>query len=201
MSLQKSILISLLTWPLFALVQIPLYILGWILVPIAAALKAHTKTPVDGLDGNGQPRVDYHFTWKFMYVWDNWEDGICAGRQYLDLPGEFLQIVYWSCVRNPINNTRVAPILSCTIDPKRVKYIGSRGWPQEYDKKPASSEYFYAWCGVYANLWWQFKVRGSVYRLWIGHKIMPIWSFFLSGQGCKFYYAVKEGWLRYEYSF
>ena len=174
MNFYFSILTAILTWPLVILLQIPAYLLGWILVPIATALKAYTVTQRLGqLDGNGEPRIDYHFTWRFMFLWDNWEDGICAGRQYLNLPGVFLQTVYWSCMRNPINNMRITPYISCKIEPIKVQFKGSQNSALKYDLRPATPEWYYAWCGPYSNVWWQFKMGGSIWRLWIGHKIMP----------------------------
>lgn len=170
-----AILCALITWPLIGPIQTLIYILGWITVPIAVLAGAYKSVPRPGLiDGNGQPRVDHHFTWPFMYVWDNWEDGIAAGRQYYDAGPVWKQIIYWTCIRNPANNMRTTPIISCKIKPERVGYVGGpHAIAQQFDKRPATSEWFFAWCGVYTGLWLQFGMAGSIYRFWVGWKIFP----------------------------
>lgn len=157
------------------LIFLPLVLLGWILIPLAVLFKAYKAIPMLGLlDGNGDPRVDYHFTWKFMHVWDNWEDGIAAGKQYKNMGSIPKQIIYWSCIRNPVNNLRIIPYLSCKIDPTKVNYIGGPHKSMEaFDKKPPVPEWFFAWQGIYSNIFWQFKLFGKLRRLWIGWKIFP----------------------------
>jgi hypothetical protein len=148
--------VSIPVWTLMILILTPLYILGWILVPIATASGAYVSSIEKSI--YGEYRLVYHFTWPFMYIWDNWEDGICAGQQYKELASKARQIIYWTCFRNPVNNHRAVPYLSCKIDPKKVKFYGT------------DTNYF-AYQGMYSNLYQEFKLFKWKFRFWIGHKI------------------------------
>jgi hypothetical protein len=152
-------------------------IIGWILVPIAATFKAYKK--VHEPDGWGVPKDKYHFTWMLLWPWDNWEDGIAD----ISLDQEdslWWRIVYWSCIRNPVNNLRLVPFLSVKIKPEKVNWVGSYGngnfinTPAEtrsYDTK--TKQWFFCWHGFYSNFYWQFNLFGQLMRFWIGWKILP----------------------------
>jgi hypothetical protein len=168
---------------------IPLMLLGWVMVPIATACGAYKK--VQDKDGAGNPRDEYHFTWRVMFIWDNVEDGI-YNDTYWKAPNTFLQIVYWSCLRNPVNNLRVSPTLSCQIDAPKVRFVGSItnktwygkaypatpniDWEQRtrtYDTK--IPQWFFAWQTIWhSNFYWQFNALGKLWRFWLGNaKIYP----------------------------
>jgi hypothetical protein len=86
------------------------------------------------------------------------------------------KIVAWNLIRNPAQGLRWMPILSCKIDPKRVRWMGSPHTnPMLYDMKPAKPECFYAYQGPYASLWWQYEsiITKKIVRLWIGWAIYP----------------------------
>lgn len=157
----KAILISPVMWTAMGLITIPLYLLGWILVPLAAAFEAYDWEEAKSI--YGEDIIRYHFTWPFMCLWDNWEDGCLAGKQYKDFKNKFLQIVYWSCVRNPVNNLRTVPYLSCKIDPSKIgfKWLG---------KKPMS---FFCWQFPYTVFYSEFNIINCRLRFWIGWKIQP----------------------------
>lgn len=161
------------SWLLYiGFVFLPLCLLGWILIPIAAACGAYKAEP----DGEGD--IVAHFTWPFMFLWDNVEDGI-ADDSYADFSSMFGKIVYWSAVRNPVNNLRVTKYLTCKIDPTKVGFHGSfanepgsiRSEIEKYDTR--IPQWFVCWCGFYTTWYWQFNFRGSLYRLWLGWKIYP----------------------------
>lgn len=188
------------SWILFELLNIPLIILGWVLIPIAAACKAY-KPDLDfvmsygdlpGVTAKGDD-VKYHFTWPFMFLWDNYEDGI-ANDTYWKAPNMFLQIVYWSANRNPTNNLRIVPYLSCKLNPEKIGFRGSfissdfdatdpvpemaatrfaykLATVNKYDTK--IPQWFFAWQGFYTNFYWQFNLGGKLRRFWIGWKIYP----------------------------
>lgn len=178
------------TWLIFIFgVQLPLILLGWILIPIAALCKAYKAegTTPDTIV-NGLPDPNYHFTWPFMYIWDNVEDGI-ANNNYSGYTNMFMRIVSWSANRNPVNNLRVVPYLTCMIDPKRVGFCGSLGNSDDYFRDMIWQnrvrlydthipQWFFCWQGVYTDWYWQFNFRGGLYRFWIGFKIYPtdIWG-------------------------
>jgi len=158
-------------WILFLSLRTVLILFGWVTVPIAALLYFY-GWQMDQ-DGVGNARMEAHFTSRFMWLWDNQEDGI-YNDTYWKAPNEFIQIVYWSCLRNPANNLRYVPYLSLKIDPKRVQWIGGPFiYPKFFDQKPPRPEWFFAWQGIYSNFFWQFNFRGEIYRAWIGWKIMP----------------------------
>lgn len=170
MGLSLRLLLSLPLWLAFLALRTLLILVGWIVVPISAALGAYEK--YQGADGVGTPRDQYRFTWRWMWLWDNQEDGI-ANDTYVKFDSMFMRIVYWSCFRNPVNNLRYVPLLSCKIDPSDVYFIGSKDLALSYDKKPAEVEWFYAWHGVYSNIWVQFEMFGGIWRFWLGWKIFP----------------------------
>jgi hypothetical protein len=158
-----GVLLSCPFWGVVLLLQLPIYVLGWVLVPLAVLFKAYEER-----EGK------WHFTWPFMYIWDNWEDGIAAGRQYYDAGPLWKQIIYWSCQRNPINNMRAVPIFSVKINPKKIKWVGGPyELAQQYDKPPRDVEWFFCWQFPYSNLWVQFRFLRKLLRLWVGWKLYP----------------------------
>lgn len=156
-----AVLISPFMWAAMGLITIPLYLLGWVLVPLAAALKAYKFE--DTISIYGESVRHCHFTWPFMYLWDNWEDSALAGKQYKDFKNDFLQIVYWSCVRNPVNNLRTVPYLSCKIDPSKIRFK----W---FGEKPMS---FFCWQFPYTVYYSESNIFKHRLRFWIGWKIQP----------------------------
>jgi hypothetical protein len=169
-------IIGPLLWiPAFAL-QLTLIILGWILVPLAVMCGAYEiRRSIYWPE-----KYIWAFTWDIMLLWNNEEDGCLAGKQYKDLKSIPLQIIYWSALRNPCNNLRFVPILSCRINPKKVKFTGSFGsstdkyLPKDevmkYDTK--IPQWYFASCGLYSCIYWQFTCLG-LRRLWIGWSIYP----------------------------
>jgi hypothetical protein len=175
------------SWILFECISIPLMLLGWIVVPVAAICGAYVKTDDNLAKPNDGPI--YHFTWKWMYIWDNWEDGI-ANQNYKKFDSMFMRIVYWSCLRNPTNNLRTVPYISCKIDMEGIGFFGSF-WDYEPDDRATElqlhapfieavkkydtkiPQWFFAWQGLYSNFYWQFMLNGKLRRFWIGWKIYP----------------------------
>jgi hypothetical protein len=166
---------------------IPLMLLGWVMVPIAAACGAYKK--VQDKDGAGNPRAEYHFTWPFMFVWDNVEDGV-ANDTYVNFKSMFMKIVYWSCFRNPVNNLRITPLLSCKINGSKVRFYGSFGSVKTplnelqktimlYDTKVP--QWFFAYQNIWhSNFYWQFNAFGKLWRFWLGNcKVYPTDILFL----------------------
>lgn len=148
-------------------------LLGWILIPIAAGCKAYTWT----WDGEKHEKKENpwvaHFTWPIMRLWQNFEDGI-ANDMYWKAPNTFLQIIYWSAIRNPANGLRTLPYISCQLRPEKINFIGS--FPPSdlelYDTK--IPQFFYCWQGLHSNIYWQFYIGKSLYRFWIGSaKLYP----------------------------
>lgn len=179
-----AVLISPFTWFTMGLITIPLYLLGWVLVPLAAALKAYRFE--DTVSIYGESVRHCHFTWPFMYIWDNWEDGCLDGKEYKDFKNDFLQIVYWSCWRNPVNNLRTVPYLSCKLDPDKIEFY----WFNDY--KPVRN---FCWQFPYTVLYYEFTIYKYNLRLWVGWKINPLdtirTDFGYRGRGAGFTCQIK----------
>lgn len=156
------------SWILFEiLIDIPLMLLGWILIPIMAGLKRYEVR-------QSQVNTNMIFAWKdsFMWVWGNEEDGILGGAEYFDPDiSEWRHIVLWCANRNPTNNLRYVPGLSLMINKERVGYIGNMSDIKLYDTP--IPQWFFAWQGFYTGFWWQFVLFGKLKRFWIGFKIYP----------------------------
>lgn len=164
------------SWILFeAVVDVPLMLLGWVVIPIAAACGAYTET---------SPNI-YHFTWKIMWLWDNYEDGI-ANNTYSHYDNMFLRIVSWSANRNPTNNLRLVPYLSFILDKDKVGYVGEVGGMSVKSPDDNSRDYilnrfdtnenqwYFAWHGAYTGWYWvnDFGFLGKR-RVFIGWKLYP----------------------------
>ena len=158
-------------WVIFFLFRTLLIAFGWILIPLAAACKAYTVHHDENKKAKGENPIVYHFSWKWMWIYDNWEDGI-ANDMYEKKDSLFKQILYWSAMRNPVNNLRLVKYLSCSIEPKKVRWVGSKKPVDHFDIKPQVPEWFFAWHGVYVCIWWQYRFFG-LRRLWVGWKIFP----------------------------
>jgi hypothetical protein len=164
-------------WIFYLAIFIPMMLLGWIIIPPAAITEAYLwRDPVVG-----HKNKILCWEWDFMWLWGNDEDGIWAGEQYLDLRLKFLQIIYWSAWRNPVNNLRFCWPLTCMVEPQLVNFIGSF---MDSDTKYISADeikrydspepqWFFCWQGLYSNFYWQFRIFKKLWRFWIGWKIMP----------------------------
>lgn len=180
----RLLFISVPTWLMFVCLRTIMIMIGWVLVPIAVWFGEYHNRKSRYYD-----KEVLSFTWPWMFPWGNEEDGIGAGVQYRDMGSLDKQIIYWSCLRNPVNNLRFVRWLSCDIDPERVRFTGtfgeylSQGMFEGVLGKPPSlqisqydtkvPQWFIAWCGVYSCWYWQFMLFGKLRRLWIGWKIYP----------------------------
>jgi len=163
--------VSILTWPVMITINLIAIVLGWVLIPIAVLCRAYIAY-APGQYGH----YKYKFTWAWLNrVYGNWEDGIAAGWQYKDTGSVPLQIIYWSCNRNPVNNLRTVPYLSCKVSAKDIGYIGSFGQqPLLYDAIVTQLQWFFVWQGPYTGFYYVAKwpVFG-LRRLWLGFKLYP----------------------------
>lgn len=169
--------ISILTWVIYAIIQVPLFIIGLFVIPLALLGDAHRFEKSRVFDDKTHKIV--RWTWWWMWPWGNEEDGVIGSSNYFKEKTakgwpEFLIGFVWSALRNPTNNLRFTKYISVKIDPERVRYRGSLGptHPDAYhDKKPM---WFYARCGIYSGFYWQFMMLGTwLWRFWIGWKILP----------------------------
>jgi hypothetical protein len=154
------------------LVFLPLVLLGWVLVPIAALMRAYQLTDPNLEKPNDGPI--YHFIWPFMWVFDNDGDGI-ANCNYKRFNSLFKQIIYWSCIRNPVNNLRFAPVLGLKIEPAEVRFTGSFETAQSYESGRHYPYWFFAWQGAYSCIRVQYRspLTDTMQEFWCGWKIWP----------------------------
>lgn len=188
MNFKQSIAISVLFWPIYIILSLPLLVLGPITVAIALLCKAFKDTK-SITNENKDVKI---FTWKLMAPWNNLEDGINPSEyqeKYSDR--SFLMNAYiWCSFRNPVSGLRWTPFLSVIPDGSKIQYVGSLGQLplerlSEYEeKKPIS---FYCWQGIYSNYWKQFIMpftillpftklgyyKGDLMRFWVGWKLYP----------------------------
>ena len=174
---------SIPVWIAFVfLVFIPLLLLGYIMVPIALLFKAYRYEHDEEKFNKGENPIVWHFTWPIMFAWDNWEDGI-ANETYFKEDSFFMQVIRWSCIRNPVNNLRIVPYLACKVNPKKIGFVGSKGSSYEIglvrvaneiknyrDKTP---QWYFAWHGFYTCIFIQYNTKKGVKRFWLGWKIVP----------------------------
>ena len=164
----------------FALLWIPLYLLGWVLIPLAAGCGAYKQ------DSSGL----YHFTWPFMAIYDNKSDGITC--QDKDATGNYVfwptvtslygRIWRWSAMRNPLASITIIPLVHCAIQPSRVGFDGTYGdginghaynYESLFQYDTKTVQWFVAWCGFFSCFYWQFKWNGGLWLFWFGSKIIP----------------------------
>jgi len=164
-------------------VFIPLVLFGYIAVPIALMCDAYYSVVDREKRAKGEHDIVWHFTWPFMSVYDNFEDGI-ANRTYFHHKNFWLQVIHWTCIRNPVNGLRTAPYLSCKVDPKKIEFVGTYGSSCELGlervnesikkyRNKTEPHWYFGWHGFYTCLFWQHKWNGGLKRLWIGWKIVP----------------------------
>lgn len=183
---------SPIAWALYIAVEILFIALGWILIPIAAACRAYEVDPRT----QHQVFPVYHWRSRFMFVWDNEDDGI-VDPGYSNFKSMFMRIVYWSANRNPCDNLKYIPLLCVQIFPQDVRFVGSFGSRTgpfvtgrevdifNYDTKV--TQWWFAWQGFYTGFYWVFIMpftikipftklgyfKGDMRLFWIGWKIKP----------------------------
>lgn len=170
---------SLFTYIVFYfLIKIPFSALGLFLVPLMALFWRYTtKTEISVING----REILNWKHKFMFIWGNNEDGIMGAEEFKN-SSNFVRIVYWSAYRNPANNLRFVPYITCKINPSKVnlrvfaKVKDLNGNILEnYSRRDLDRDSLryttLIWQGLYSNLRIQFKMFGKIWRFWIGWKI------------------------------
>lgn len=168
--------IFLLTYLLYLLIRTSLIIVGFIVVPLMATFHTHTTVYTTSII-NGRPILSWKH--KFMYIFDNFEDGLIGASEFKD-KSIFVRIVYWN-FRNPVNNLRTLPYFSVKINPKKINYVLSSAKDfngnviinptlRDYDRDDLRYTTL-IWQDGYSNFRIQFKMFNKIWRFWIGYKI------------------------------
>lgn len=161
-------------WVFMFLITIPFHILGFVMIPLACIFKAYRLT--ENRDDKHPKYYDghrYNFTWKIMWPWDNYLDGI-ANRNYYESRFErysYLDMIVttfvWSAVRNPFNN--LDKWLSPKYDFTKLKHIGSERYNYKYPK-PC---WYLIWQGPYGGYYHSFNLFGKHRYIKLGYKLRP----------------------------
>lgn len=161
-------------WIIASPVKLIFILLGFITVPLACLFKAYVMTEERGPDHPKRYDGDkYNFTWGWMKPWDNFEDGI-ANKNYKQFKSLTLQIIYWSCWRNPANGLRQWQPYSVLIEPPKIGFIGSLPIERFQEYKGRFPHWYFCWHGPYTCFFWQFMMKENhMRRLWIGWKLKP----------------------------
>jgi len=168
---------------LFLLLRTVCILAGLVIVPLAVLFKAYTTRKSKYYDRDVRA-----FTWKYIWLWGNEEEGIgwydtiridfklfkWEFKKTIVLKSLSAKIIYSECMRNPANNLRYVPYLSLKIEPSKVQFKGSPKFEdlEDYDRDEKDFSYF-AWQGLYSCIRWQGKVLGSRRRFWLGFKLYP----------------------------
>lgn len=164
---------------LFLVLRLVVILLGWLVIPPMALFhKYTTQTETSIING----RTILNFKYKWMFPWNNNEDGVLAGEELIGYP-DTIRIIYWTAWRNPANNLRFIKHLSVKINPEKVKFIGTKyvkdidgvkkiALLRDYDKDKYRF-FCLTWQGMYYNIRFQWKMFGKIWRFWVGWKLYP----------------------------
>lgn len=164
----KALIWAAISWPLYILLGLLLYLIGLPLIAIELWL-GRWEFKESKVYPN---RWGRYWTAWYMGPWQNWEDGLFPIEYRMRFPERsFFKLAYtWTALRNPVSGLRWGP-LTCIPNAKLIQFVGSLGsqgktYPQMYEAK--QPVWFFCWQGLYSNFWWQFKVGSQLWRLWIG---------------------------------
>lgn len=173
-----SLLLSAIIWSLYFTLGAILYILGFLIVPIALYFDVpgigQYMRPSKYFESKSVRAINNPFLAFLIVPWFNEEDGLYPdnfAHQTLSW-SPFRRAFTWLCLRNPVSGLRWAPFISTLIKPTKIQYVGSFGPAPEmrpsYEVKVPN--WFYIWQGPFRSCFWaQFKVGSKLYRLWVGN--------------------------------
>lgn len=154
---------------LYTAVRTMLWILGWIVIPLAAVMRAYETRYVPRFG-----RSSLQWRWRWMWPWGNEEDGIDGMRPWdwgwinpwfikTAEWSEFRRIVHWSAWRNPVNNLRFTRPFGFLIQPEKIDYIGNSKHPRTDNYNKPGTYWFLARHGWYTafgiiTLGWRFRL-------------------------------------------
>lgn len=160
--LLNGILVSIPTWLIVGLIHLLLILIG---LPLIAWQSR--STTVD-------ERKFFHFRARWMWLYDNREDGIdgsrggdTAQKWWTDRTAADslrMRIFKWSALRNPVNNLRYVPVLSPLFRSTQIGYIGTGDEPPD-----GQSGWAYTWQGFYSGIY----IKTTTRWFWLGWKLRP----------------------------
>lgn len=178
----RAVLCSLVLWPLYLLVFAVFGVVGWVvLLPLSLCHAWHYRpSKVNQFRcKDGADKLTAWWGGWLTWVWGNEEDGVIGpiwwrqrqgtDHHYTHAPRDlstWLAIAWstyrWSALRNPVNNLRFIPGLNPRIVPTKVGF-------RSLDIRGGA----FTWQGPYAGLLKFFRIRGTLFRFWLGWKLKP----------------------------
>lgn len=169
-------------WIMHTVVWVLIALAAWVLIPIAVLFRAYE---VQASPITGEPLLQYK--WKIMLPYSNWGDGIYEGLQF-GHRGEMLEkflgialskelkkdihIIYWTLIRNPVNNVRFFPIMGVKPISSKIKFVGSENCVE--DSSNDDKEVWYlCWQGVYGGFRIHIRFKTFMLRIMFGWKLRP----------------------------
>jgi hypothetical protein len=171
-------LASLILWPLYLCLFLPLAIIGAVILAPLSLFRMHSYRPsrFEAFRGPlGEDKVAAWWGGWLTWLWGNEEDGVNGPLWWRNRTGVLPSVsgvalaqrlarawstYRWSAHRNPVNNLRFLPVVCPTINPTRIR---SKQWDNG----------FFCWQGVYAGVMHFPVIRGRVFRFWLGWKLKP----------------------------
>lgn len=171
-----NIVLALTQWVVLIALRVMLIVLGLPIVALAIPFRVHALSASDGRPVVNLPR--------WAWLWGNDFDGLLGDKRgwWADntpfgLPADsFLSMWWWAAIRNPVNNLRLVPGISCPVSECHIAY---QGHYTVEDKPNLGGWQFVAarriggrsrWYGFYFVHEWS-ATRAFVIR--IGYKIKP----------------------------
>lgn len=194
----RDYILAVLQWAALIIVRVPLIVLGLFVVAAAIPFRQFALSTEAAKDKNR--RAIWNLP-RWAWLWGNDFDGLLGDkrgwwdencdreaffgllpylRTFLRIPvlrsDHFLAMWWWAAVRNPVNNLRFVPGISCPVSECLITYKGSR----VVEDKPKLSGWQFVkaeridgisvWYGFYLVHAWS-DTRAFVIRL--GYKIKP----------------------------
>lgn len=170
----KDFVLALAQWSALLLLRGALIILGLCIVALAIPFRVPSLSASDGRPIENLPR------WAWLF--GNDYDGLLGDKRSWWVENtpfglaveSYLAMWLWAAVRNPVNNLRLVPGLSCPVSECTITYSGSYtvedksgmgGWQFVTAARRSSM-----WYGLYVVHEWS-PTRAFVLRL--GYKIKP----------------------------
>ena len=177
----KHALLAAAQWTTLIILRVALILLGLPIVALAIPFRRASVSASDGREIVNLPR--------WAWLWGNDFDGLLGDKRgwWADntpfgvAVDSFLAMWWWAAVRNPVNNLRLVPGISCPVTDCLIEYRGD----YTVEDKPGQGGFQFViahrrsstWYGLYWVHEWS-ATRAFVVRL--GYKIKP--SHALSGE-------------------
>jgi hypothetical protein len=169
-----NVALALTQWTALLLLRLVLIIVGLPIVAVALPFRRNTTSVSD------QRPIVVLPSWAWL--WSNDYDGVLGDKRgWWDANAPFglganhlFSMWVWTAVRNPVNNLRLIPGVSCPVNECHISHAGQR----TVEDKPGQGGWQFVtaarrssrWYGFYAVYQWS-DTRAFVVR--IGYKIKP----------------------------